>query len=158
MNNRLSKVKESGSSFASSFPVDVDRLLCDLNRSFNPLHKESVLDFRVTGSSNGYVLLSIAMPEGMTRVFVSFLESMHGFFRFVDLKARAASSEVKVTDPEEIKRRDLLQVEFREQVCALFDDFIRQGLSPKEAVKRTNSALKAKNHPWATYVMLFRRF
>jgi hypothetical protein len=40
---------------------------------------------------------------------------------------------------------------FREDVCALFDDFRGQGLDVKEATRRTNFALKAKQHPWATH-------
>jgi hypothetical protein len=43
------------------------------------------------------------------------------------------------------------QAEFSAEVCALFDGFRGQGLDAREAAKRTNFALKAKNHPWATY-------
>lgn len=48
-------------------------------------------------------------------------------------------------------RTEQLQAEFRSEVCATFDALIRQGCDPKEAAKRTNSALKAKNHPWASH-------
>jgi len=50
-----------------------------------------------------------------------------------------------LSDPEK------LEVEFRETACSLFDGFIREGLDVKEATKRTNFALKAKKHPWATF-------
>jgi hypothetical protein len=43
------------------------------------------------------------------------------------------------------------QVEFSAQVCALFDGFRSQGHDARESAKRTNFALKAKKHPWATY-------
>jgi hypothetical protein len=43
------------------------------------------------------------------------------------------------------------QALFDEKVFALFDGFRQQGLDMKEATKRTNYALKEKNHPWATY-------
>ena len=48
-------------------------------------------------------------------------------------------------------RVEQLHAEFRKTVCALFDGFQAQGLDAKEAAKRTNFALKEKNHPWATY-------
>lgn len=48
-------------------------------------------------------------------------------------------------------RTEQLQAEFRNEVCSTFDDFVKQGCDPKEAAKRTNSALKAKNHPWASH-------
>ncbi len=75
---------------------DAERVLAEMNSSFNPLHQDFPLDFQMAGARNGYVYLSIALPEGMIRVFVSMLESLHGFFRFVDLKARVAALEGKL--------------------------------------------------------------
>lgn len=46
---------------------------------------------------------------------------------------------------------DKLLVEFRKECCALFDGFRDQGFDMGEATRRTNFALKAKSHPWATY-------
>lgn len=43
------------------------------------------------------------------------------------------------------------QEEFKIEVCALFDAFRSQGHDLRESIKRTNFALKAKQHPWATY-------
>lgn len=48
-------------------------------------------------------------------------------------------------DPERV------QAEFTQEVCSLFDRFIAAGYDVKEATKRTNFALKAKKHPWATF-------
>ncbi|GFO63241.1 hypothetical protein GMPD_11600 [Geomonas paludis] len=54
--------------------------------------------------------------------------------------------------PQHLKSRaEQLQAEFMVEVCTAFDGFIRQGCDPKEATKRTNFALKARKHPWATY-------
>jgi len=50
--------------------------------------------------------------------------------------------------PSVIERK---QVEFRQEVCALFDLFRGQGHDAIEATKRVNFALKARKHPWATY-------
>lgn len=46
------------------------------------------------------------------------------------------------------------QSEFSAQVFALFDDFRSQGHDARESAKRTNFALKAKKHPWATYEVI----
>ena len=51
-------------------------------------------------------------------------------------------------------RTEQLQADFRSEVCSTFDDLVKQGYDPKEATKRTNSALKAKNHPWATHEVI----
>lgn len=146
--------KAASPALSPSFLVDVERAMFDLNRAFDPLQKECVLDFHISGARDGYVYLSFALPEGMTRVFVSLLQSLHGFFRFVDLKARVATIERKAVDPAEIRERQNLQAEFRSEVCRVFDEFRGQGLEVKEAVKRTNSALKAAGNPWATHAVV----
>lgn len=131
--------------------VDIDRVLCDLNSEFNPLHRDFLLDYHVAGVRDGYVYLSVALPEGMTRVFVSMLESMTGFFRFIDIKARSASAVAKVHDPAQREKVEVMQKDFHKEVCEIFDGLIGQGLDVKEAVKRTNSTLKASGSPWATF-------
>jgi hypothetical protein len=139
---------------AAPFPaVDIGRIMGDLNSSFNPLHTEFLLDFHVSGARDGFVYLSIALPEGMTRVFVSMLENMAGFFRFIDIKTRSASAQAKAgnVDLDETARRDRVGEEFSVQVCAIYDELISQAVTPLEAVRRTNSALKERKHPWATY-------
>ncbi|AJE04862.1 hypothetical protein [Geobacter pickeringii] len=133
------------------FPLDIDRLLGDVNRTFNPLHNDRLVDFHVSGAQDGYVFLSVALPEGMTRGFVTLLESLCGFMRAVDVKSRSASAQARAMDPAKIKERDQRQADFREEVCTLFDSFTAQGMERKEAVKRTNSALKASGSPWASY-------
>jgi len=51
-------------------------------------------------------------------------------------------------------RTEQLQEEFRMAVCSTYDALIKQGHDSKEATKRTNTALKAKNHPWATHEVI----
>jgi hypothetical protein len=131
--------------------VDIERVLFDANSLFNPLHKDFMLDFHVSGVKDGYVYLSLAVPEGMTRVFVSLLESLTGLFRCINLKTRAASARAKCVDPADVLRREGQQETFRQEVLSVFDGLIGQGLTVKDAVKRTNSALKAQGNPWATY-------
>ena len=133
------------------FPVDMDRMLGSLNSTFNPLHPGCQLDFYVSGAKDGYVCVSVALPEGMTRAFVTLLESMHGFFRCVDIKARSAVAQVKAEDPSFKAEVEKLQSDYREKCCEIFDGFRKQGHDKLEALKLTNRALKEKGHPWATY-------
>lgn len=136
---------------SSPYSVEIERVLYDANSLFNPLHKDFILDYHVSGVKDGYVYLTLAIPEGMTRVFVSLLESLTGFFRCINVKARSKSAQSKCIDPFEIQQRQQRQDEFRSTVCSVFDDLISQGVSLKDAVKRTNSTLKAQGSPWASY-------
>jgi len=133
------------------FPIDVERFLYDANSLFNPLHKDFILDYHVSSVKDGNVYLSLAMPEGMTRVFMSLLESLTGLFRVIDIKAVSKAAQVKCIDPAEIMARKERQDDFQSAVCSVFDDLIRQGVSVKDAIKQTNSTLKAQGSPWATY-------
>jgi hypothetical protein len=135
----------------SSLKADIDRAVGEIHRSFNPLRQEFPLDFRVTDARDGYVCLSIVMPEGMTRVFVSLLQSLYGFFRQIDLKADYAGRINKPVDPAEVEKRNRYRDDYRKTVCSLFDKFIAQGHPSNEAVKLTNAALKKQKHPWATH-------
>lgn len=136
--------------------IDIDNVICDMNRIFNPLHKDFMLDYQVQAYRDGYVLLTIALPEGMTKVFSSMLESMSGFFHFMHIKTKTAKASSLVNDPSEIARREKLQGEFKHDTCKLFDGFISEGLSVKQAISLTNSALKEQNHPWASYDAIVR--
>jgi len=136
------------------FPLDLDRVAYDVHRTFNPLHQDFALDYHVSEVRDGYVFLQLALPLGMTRAFVSFLESMTGFFRCIDNKAKSAASIEKAHSPEELERVKRLQEDFKNEVLYLYDGFITQCIDSKEAVKRTNHALKLKKHPWATYELV----
>jgi hypothetical protein len=85
------------------------------------------------------------------RVPVSYV-LRHLVLRFLSDPAK----ETHRTPPPRVVGRDASlvekrQLEFSAQVCALFDGFRSQGLDAREAVKRSNFALKEKKHPWATY-------
>lgn len=45
--------------------IDIENVICDMNRLFNPLHKDFILDYKVQAARDGYVLLTIALPDGM---------------------------------------------------------------------------------------------
>jgi len=66
------------------------------------------------------------------------------------VKASPAAWRVE-TVPVLKTRTEQLQGEFLAEVCSLFDKFYTQGHDMKEATKRTNLALKARKHPWATF-------
>jgi hypothetical protein len=136
--------------------IDIDNVICDMNRMFNPLHKDFMLDYQVQAYRDGYVLLTIALPEGMTKVFSSMLESMSGFFHFMNIKSKTVKASTLASDPAEIARREKVQAEFKEDTCKLFDGFISQGMSVKQAISLTNLALKDQKHPWASYDAIVR--
>ena len=118
------------------------------------MHDGCQVDFHVSAVKDGYVFLSIALPEGMTRAYITLLESLNGLFRCMDIKSRSVSSQAKVYDQNhmaEVKQRGAA---FSEKVCSLFDGFMSQGMDRKEAIKRVNHALKAEKEPWATYELV----
>ena len=133
------------------FEADISRALSEANRVFNPLHKDCEVSYRVFDQKNGFVVLQVALPSGMTRAFVALLESLHGLFRFMDNKARITALGSAPVDLSELEQQKQFQKNFQSKVCTLFDGFTGQGLARNEAVKRTNVALKAEKHPWANH-------
>lgn len=135
-------------------PLDVDGFMYDANSLFNPLHKDFMLDFHVSGVKDGYVYLSFALPEGMTRVFVSLLESLTGLFRSVNVKSRSALAVARTLDPADVLRRQGQGDKNRQMVVSVFDELIGQGCTVKNAISRTNSILKARGNAWVTYELV----
>jgi len=133
------------------FPVDSKRLTFDLAQTFNPLAAGFGLDFRVTPARDGYVLLTLAMPEDMPRAFVALLQSLHGLMRAVDGKVRVAHAQARALDVDQIAADQQHREAFSQLCCSLFDQYRKQGVSVAEAVKAVNRALKEQRHPWATY-------
>lgn len=116
---------------------------------FDPLHRDAFLDVTVTAAKDGYVLLSVALPEGLTRDFVTFLDAMHGLMRCADQQAVRAIRDARPVDVQEVEQIEQRGSEFRSMICARFDELTRQGSSAADAVKTINAELKAKGHPWA---------
>jgi len=154
MKQRDSQAMEKSSSTASGgraalpLPCDIDRILYDINSGFNPLHEDPLIRFHVVGAREDFVFLTLAVPKGMMRVFTSLLDNLAGFFRFMDNKTRGVLIQEKLADLAEIEKGRKAQADFSEKVCSFYDGFIAHGLTQKEAVKRTNWALKEEKHPW----------
>lgn len=155
MNNLAHDVRPQESNALAPFPFDVSSVLYDANSAFNPLHNECLLDYQVADLRDGFVLVSIAMPEGMTKVFATMLESLSGFFRVLDRRSKSVAAEQRAyrqaTCLDELERRQRLKDDFAILVLNLFDQFRASGLNANEAVRRTNLALKEQNHPWANH-------
>lgn len=141
---------------AGEFSVDIERVIYDLNRTFNPLHRDQIFQFRVLGVRDGYAFVTFALPVGMTRAFTSLLESLYGLFRFVDFKAKCQAREDQPLSPAEVFDTLERQELFRNDVLRIFDELVSQGVEVKEAVKRTNRAMKEQKHPWATHDLVSR--
>ncbi|RME33532.1 MAG: hypothetical protein D6794_11490 [Deltaproteobacteria bacterium] len=133
------------------FQVNARSLAFDLGQTFNPLATGFGLDFKVTPAPNGYVCLSLALPEGMTRSFVALLQSLYGLMQVVDAKTRAAHAQARALDVHQIAADQQHQRTFSELCCALFDQQRDHGATINEAIRAVNRALKDQRHPWATY-------
>ncbi len=118
---------------------------------FDPFHQDAFLDVKVTAAKDGYVLLSVAIPESLTRGFVTFLESMHNLMRCADQQAIRAVRDSRPVDVQEVELAQQRNDDFRITICSRFDALIRQGILPADAVKTINAELKAQNHPWASH-------
>lgn len=131
--------------------ADIDRLLFDLNSAFNPLHTACQVDFHVSAVKDGYVFMSIALPEGMTRAYVTLLESLNGLIRCMDVKSRAVAAQTRVHDLGEREDFETRHAAFKAKIISRYDGYIADGCDAVEATKKTNASLKAEGHPWATF-------
>ena len=134
---------------AHPLPERFQALYGEISRGFDPLHRDSFLDVNVTAAKDGYVLLSVAIPETLLRGFVIFLDSMHGLMRCADQQALKALRAAAPLDLQAVEQAERRGAEFRDGICSRFDTLSRQGVSAAEAVKMINAELKAKGHPWA---------
>ncbi len=121
---------------------------------FNPLHRDAFLDLRVNSLRDGNVCLSVVMPDTLTRGFVTFLESMLGLMKTADQRTRSAVRQSQPVDLEALAAKEQFKTAFVDRVCTTFDTLTGQGMARNEAISAVNSALKAENHPWATYELI----
>jgi hypothetical protein len=131
--------------------VNMDTLLYNISSSFNPLHRDCLIDYHVKAVNPSQVCMSVVMPNEMLQSFSILMESLGGFFRVVNIKSRSSRASLKAHDLDEISDRDERIRLFRSEVCTLFEGFINQGCDKNEAIKRTNSSLKAQSNPWASW-------
>lgn len=138
----------------SGLKVDMDVLLGDISRAFNPLHRDCLLSYHVKAISPEQVCMSVAMPADMLKSFTTLLESLGGFYRVVNYRTRSTMAEIKSHDLAEIAAgKDRIE-SFTNEVCMIFDELLKSGLDRRTALKQTNSALKAQNNPYATYYIV----
>lgn len=134
-----------------SIPGRRSDFIGELSRSFNPLQDECVLDFQVINVEGDRAFVLFEMPVGMTKIFATLLESLYGFFRLVDYRAKLKEMDLLLDDPSETGRIENDQKSFNQSVCAIYDALVARGIESKEAVKQTNRALKEQSHPWANH-------
>lgn len=125
--------------------------LLHTGNAFDLLHDGCMVDYRITGSNESHVFLAIALPHGTQRHFVHLLESLAGFFHILDGKERSQLAQVKARSPEQDQEAEKNLAERTAEVCTLFDNFTSQGLTRNDAVKLTNSTLKASGKVWSTH-------
>jgi hypothetical protein len=123
---------------------------------FDPMHREAFLDVSVTHLQNDYVCLSVAIPSDLVRGFVLFLESMGGLIRTADRYTKRVMREAQPVDLDAEKAKDQYREQFEMQIENIFDQFVAQGTPARDAIKATNKAMKARQHPWANYETIRR--
>jgi hypothetical protein len=136
---------------AALFPSRLKHFVGENSCGFDPLHRDSFVNLRVNSLRDGNVCLSVVIPETMTRGFVTFLESMLGLMKTADRQAIAAVRAARPVDLAELQQLRDFQKNFTDLVCETFESLIGQGIEKKEAIKQTNTLLKAKSHPWANH-------
>lgn len=138
----------------SKLEINMDQLLFNLNSAFNPLHRDCLVDYHVQAVDTRNICMSVVMPNEMLHSFSLLLESMGGFFRLANNKARSSSAVVKAHDLGEMAKREETINFYKKEVVELYDSFTSQGHDRKDALKLTNRALRAKEHPWSsTYII-----
>lgn len=136
---------------SAGYVADVDRLLFDLNSAFNPVLPGCQVEFNVSAVKDGYVFMSLALPEGMTRAYVALLESLGAMVRCIDVKSRHVAAQSKVHDLS-IEEQNRQRVDnFKARVVALYDRFISEGCDASEGIRRTNAQLKQEGEILANY-------
>jgi hypothetical protein len=131
--------------------VDISRLVYDSASAFNPLHPGCLVDYHVSAPRDGFVMVTVALPDGMLRAFVTLLDSLTGLVRFIDHKGRSAASSARAIDLDTVAERERVGLEIRATVEKVFDGHIETGASVLDALKWTNRDLKAQGHRWASY-------
>ena len=137
-----------------SLAVDTSRLVNDAASSFNPLHPGCLVDYHVSAPRDGFVMVTVALPDGMLRAFVALLDSLTGLVRFIDHKGRAAASSARAIDLDAVAERERVESEIRATVEKVFDGHREAGASVLDALKWTNRDLKAQGHRWASYLVV----
>lgn len=150
--NRKSNSIASLNDASPSLPCleEIDFLFCD---PYSLLHSsgKGLLDIRVDDYKDGFVKLSAILPEHMMKGFTGLLEYLHELFKFSQIKTKHLKAIKKPIDLTELAEREEFAANFQKTACEIFDDFIKQGLTAKDAIKRTNAAMKKRNHPHSTY-------
>jgi len=132
---------------------EMDFLFCD---PYSLLHSsgKGLLDIRVDDYKDGFVKLSAILPEHMMKGFTGLLEYLHELFKFSQIKTKHLKAIKKPVDLTELAEREKFANDFQKTACEIFDGLIKQGIPAKEAIKRTNAAMKERNHPHATYSII----
>lgn len=139
---------------AHPLPERFQALYGQISQGFDPLHRETFLDVKVTPARDGYVLLTVALPEGLTRGFVTFLDAMHGLMRCADQQAVKAKRAAAPLDLDKLEEAQQRTDAFKAEVCTRFDQLTNQGVTKAEAIKKVNTQFKAEGHPWAGHEVI----
>jgi hypoxanthine-guanine phosphoribosyltransferase len=118
--------------------------------SSSPISRNGDLDFHVMPFGKGQVVLSVIIPDGMIKPTSDLLESLHGIFKFTDIKKRNYQAQEKVHDLDEIQKRNDYRDDMTSKVIQIFDDLLASGLTMRQAISETNKTLKLNGTAFLT--------
>jgi len=105
---------------------------------------------KVSPADDGKINVTVTLPADLFIHYIRLLDSLSGFFQFVNRKAKIAqlqsASSLEARAKEAKKNIDQYQVKLVE----LFDLYSAQGLDRKSVVKQISSDLRANKHPWSS--------
>ena len=122
--------------------ISVDRAVTSLFcNAHSPLNRQGLLEYHVMPFGKGQVILSVVIPEGMIKPTSDLFESLHGIFKYTDMKKRHYQAQEKVFDLDEIQKRDEYKKEFSDRIVQAFDNSIESGLDKNQSISYVNKKL-----------------
>lgn len=133
---------------------NMSRLMSEIT-SLDPYRGNSLLKLEITEYRDGWIFLSLALPEGLLKPFKRLLESLLGFFVFAAAKSGIAKSEKWEPTSEEIQQQKVNQESFIKAILSHYDNLIKRKIPYRKAVSGTNRAMKELGHVHANYDFIF---
>lgn len=113
--------------------------------SLSPFLRDTL---KVSPTDSDLVEVTVTLPPDLFVHYIQLLESLSGFFHFVNRKSKylqARSAAASHEYAEEAQRRITA---YRSHLVKRFDHYTGQGLDRKSAVKQIAAELRAEKHPW----------
>lgn len=105
-------------------------------------------NLKVTPAENDQVEVTVTLPADLLVDYVRLLDSLTGFFKVVNRKAKYAMVRSEASSQKYAEEAQQRIAEYRSRLVELFDNYSAQGLDRKSAIKQIAALLRSENHPW----------